>query len=83
MHFRYLTALQKNQKNKGDYTMFKCNTCGKEFKNFRNGGFIKNLKVTCSDCGGNKTFAINIGGHITHTTFDNALNFMNLVFKEA
>jgi len=55
--------------------MFTCK-CGKSFKDFRNGGFIKNMVVQCPECAGNKTFVVNVFGAVKHTTFNEALTMI-------
>jgi len=54
--------------------MFKCDICGTNFKDFKNGGYIKNLVTHCPKCSSNKEFTININGITIQTSFVSAMN---------
>jgi hypothetical protein len=53
--------------------MFTCDDCGNKFKDFRNGGYIQNLKTHCPNCVGNKTFTVTVNGVTTQKTFSDAM----------
>lgn len=54
--------------------MFTCDDCGKQFEDFRKGGYVQNLKTHCPECVGVKTFTVNVNGMVKHTTFKNAMS---------